>query len=194
MRGIGKAAFALGAAVTVICAVTALVCGALIALRGYDLGGLTDGGNAAFYAVGERTDDVSTLIGEVREAGGAGVAADGDLVITAVYADGSDAETVAERTGREVFELTYSPEPETADVAEAVRETEELWRAAEAGSVSESYALTRMTAIAEALLSGACAEAGAAVLAAADGTPAACALRRASAQLAVMLHEGRFSV
>ena len=194
MRGIGKAAFALGAAVTVICAVTALVCGALIALRGYEFGGLTDGGSAAFYAVGERTDDLSTLIGEVRKAGGAGVAADRDLVITAVYADVGDAETVAERTGKEVFELTYSPVSETEDVAEAVRETEELWRETEAGNVSESYALTRMTAIAEALSDGACAEAGAAVLSAADGTPAACALRRASAQLAVMLHEGRFSV
>lgn len=179
---------------TAICAVTALVCGVIIGVRGIRLTDLTRAD--IFYAAGKRSDDAASLAAAVRKAGGAGVIC-GDLVIYAVYAEKHDAESVAESTGTEVAELSV-PLPDAEDeefvaaAAEAVRETEKLWRAVESGDMSGSEALASLDGIAAELCgmadSGRAVALGAALMQAADSAvSAAGALRRASALAAVTL-------
>ena len=194
MSAVKKAVFGLGAAVTAICAVTALVCGVIIGVRGIRLTDLTRAD--IFYAAGKRSDDAASLAASVRKAGGAGVTY-GDLVIYAVYAEKHDAESVAESTGTEVAELSV-PVPNAEDeefvaaATEAVRETEKLWRAVEEGDAAGSEAFDALSDIAVGLCgmsgNGRAVALGAALMQAADGAvSAAGALRRASAIAAVTL-------
>ncbi len=145
MSGTGKTLFILGAAVTVICAVTALICGAVIALKGLTLGGTEE----VFYAVGTRTENASEQVRYVRAQGGAGVLADGDFVIYAVYSERTDAEAVAS----EEFELLdiriRITDEFSRAVSDAVTDTEQLWRALETGEASASYASYCLTGLAE---------------------------------------------
>ncbi len=154
MNAAKKTIFALGCAVTVICLVSALACGAIIALRGITPGE-DHAGTATFYAVGKRSDNAEELRRSVRSSGGAGVTSD-DLVVYAVYTDEDDALSVAEKAGleTETLETSYGGEDGFASAASAaVGETEELWRELEAGETSESYAVSRLTDIAVALSS-----------------------------------------
>ena len=128
-----------------MCAVTALICGAVIALKGLTLGGT----EKVFYAVGTRSENASEQARYVRAQGGAGVLADGDFVIYAVYSERTDAEAVV--TGElELLDVRIKiTDKFSRALSDAVTGTEQLWRALETGEASASYASYYLTGLAE---------------------------------------------
>ena len=193
MRNVMKLFFVTGVAVTVISAVTALLCGALVAARG-----ITPGGDIqTFYAAGYRSPTAGEESRKMRASGGAGAVTDGDFVIGAVYSDRADAESVAEKNGYELIALECGNGDFARAAAKYAAECEELWRALESGQMSESDAMSALASVAVRLNgelsdSGEAAAAGAAVMCAVtDGLyPAAGNIRYASALLAIASASG----
>lgn len=187
MQTFGKLCFAGGIAVTVVCAVTALVCCVIISLRGGKSGA---GGGYTFYAVGERSDDAAAFSRSIRENGGAGITADGDFVIYAVCSDRADAESFAASAG-EILEMTIRGDGGFASAAAAaIKKTEALLLDMEQGRASDGYAFSVLVGIAvdlgEYSAEGSAAAAAVTDAAMSDEYSAESNVRRASAAIAAI--------
>lgn len=159
--------YALGLAVVLICAATAVACGVFLFIGGMSCASAASA-SAEFTAVGAMYDRVSQARGRAsaeRAQGRAGyvlAADDGFMLVYAVYADETDAAVVAERLDcaavtlcAESVSFPSEDGEECAEalnvIAEVVTETEKIWRQLDEETTSESLSVTQLKSYADAL-------------------------------------------